>query len=45
VAAAGCGIFLVAILAALRVVLPVIERGRIRAGIFFGGTYLISLFR
>ncbi|HXI55122.1 MAG TPA: mechanosensitive ion channel family protein [Polyangia bacterium] len=37
-------ICLVAILAGLRLILPVIEGGRIRAGIFFGGTYLISLF-
>jgi small-conductance mechanosensitive channel/CRP-like cAMP-binding protein len=37
-------VFLVAILAALRLVLPVIERGRIKAGIFFAGTYLVSLF-
>ena len=36
-------IVLLGILAALRLVLPAIERGRIRAGSFFAGTYLVSL--
>src|SRR3954463_6653828 len=35
---------LVGIFAALRVALPVAERGRIRAGIFFAGSYLVTLF-
>ena len=36
-------VFLLVILAALRLVLPVVERGRIKAGIFFAGSYLLSL--
>jgi small-conductance mechanosensitive channel/CRP-like cAMP-binding protein len=35
---------LLGIFAALRVALPVAERGRIRAGIFFAGSYLALLF-
>jgi small-conductance mechanosensitive channel/CRP-like cAMP-binding protein len=37
-------VVLLAIFFGLRVALPPAERGRIRAGIFFCGTYLISLF-
>ncbi len=35
---------LVGVFAALRVALPVAEKGRVRAGIFFAGSYLASLF-
>jgi small-conductance mechanosensitive channel/CRP-like cAMP-binding protein len=40
----GIAVALLAIFFALRVALPVAERGRIRAGIFFVGAYLLSLF-
>jgi hypothetical protein len=39
----GIAVALLGVLFALRVALPVIERGRIRAGIFFTGAYLASL--
>src|SRR6185369_5190824 len=40
----GIAAGLLAIFFALRVALPVAERGRIRAGVFFTGAYLLSLF-
>jgi len=39
----GIAVALLGVFFALRVVLPVAERGRIRAGIFFSGAYLASL--
>jgi len=39
----GIAVALLGVFFALRVALPVIERGRIRAGIFFTGAYLVSL--
>lgn len=40
----GIAIVLMGIFAALRFVLPLAERGRVKAGIFFCGTYLVALF-
>jgi small-conductance mechanosensitive channel/CRP-like cAMP-binding protein len=40
----GVAVVLLGIFAALRFVLPLTERGRIKAGIFFCGAYLIALF-
>ena len=40
----GIAVALLGIFFALRVTLPVAERGRIRAGIFFAGAYVVSLF-